>query len=182
MQEDSSTPLRKDWKPIDLATASFGQGIVTNSMQMVRAVGAIANHGLMMRPTVVEKVIDPAQGSAVPVEPIAERQVISAETAQQMTEMMVNTAENGEAKWTASKTHWVAAKTGTAQIPIAGHYDATKTVASFIGFAPPQNPKFVLLVKLREPTESQWASETAAPLWYEIANRLFLLLNVPPDK
>lgn len=182
LQEDTSTPLRKDWKPIDLATASFGQGVVTNGMQMVRAVSVIANQGKMMRPMIVDKVSDPQTGKEVQVDPIVERQVVSPETAQKITQMMVYTADNGEAKWTASKTHLVAAKTGTAQIPIAGHYDQTKTIASFIGFAPPSDPKFVMLVKLREPTESQWAAETAAPLWYQIANRLFMLLNIPPDR
>jgi cell division protein FtsI (penicillin-binding protein 3) len=182
LQEDTNTPMRKDWKPIDLATSSFGQGIVTNGLQMVRAVGVIANQGKMMRPMIIEKVTDPATGSEVDVEPIMERQVVSPQTAQTVAQMMVFTAENGEAKWTASKTHLVAAKTGTAQIPIAGHYDDTKTIASFIGFAPPDNPRFVMLVKLREPTQSPWAAETAAPVWYEIANRLFILLNVPPDR
>lgn len=182
LQEDTSTPVRKEWRPIDLATASFGQGIVTNGIQMVRAVGAIANNGQMMRPAIVEKVSDPATGSEVSVEPLAERQVVSPETAQIITQMMVHTADEGEAKWTASKTHLVAAKTGTAQVPIAGHYDPDTTIASFIGFAPPSNPKFVMLVKLRNPTTSPWAAETAAPLWYQIANRLFILMNVPPDR
>ncbi len=182
LQEDTSTPIRKDWKPIDLATASFGQGIVTNGIQMVKMVGAVANKGKMMRPTIIEKVVDPNGGKEVGIQPIMENEVISPEAAQTVAQMMVYTAENGEAKWTASKTHFVAAKTGTAQVPIAGHYDEKKTIASFIGFAPPDNPRFVMLVKLREPTESQWAAETAAPLWYLIANRLFFILNVPPDK
>ncbi len=182
LQEESALPLRKDWKPIDLATSSFGQGIATTGMQMVRAVGAIANGGVMMRPTIVEKVIDPAKNTEVEVQPVVEREVISPESAQKVTAMMVYAAASGEAKWTRSLTHTVAGKTGTAQIPIDGHYDETKTMASFIGFAPPENPKFVMLVKLRETQSSQWASETAAPLWYQIADKLYLLLNIPPDK
>ena len=182
LQEDTGTPLRKDWKPIDLATTSFGQGIVTNGLQMVRAVGAIANGGVMMRPTIISKVIDPTSGASVPVDPIIERQVVSPQTAQTVTDMMVHAAETGESKWAVSKTHLAATKTGTAQIPIAGHYDANKTIASFIGFAPPSNPKFVMLIKLREPKKSPWAAETAAPLWYAIAEKLYIMLNVPGDK
>jgi cell division protein FtsI/penicillin-binding protein 2 len=182
LQEESALPLRKDWKPIDLATSSFGQGIATTGMQMMRAVSTIANHGVMMRPTIIEKVIDPAKNTEVEVKPVIERQVISEEAARTVTGMMVYAAASGEAKWTRSLTHNVAGKTGTAQIPIDGHYDETKTIASFIGFAPPENPKFVMLVKLREPQSSQWASETAAPLWYQIADKLYLLLNIPPDK
>jgi len=182
LQEDTGTPLRKDWKPIDLATTSFGQGIVTNGLQMVRAVGAIANGGVMMRPTIISKVIDPATGTSVPVDPIVERQVVSPQTAQTVTDMMVHSAETGESKWAVSKTHFAATKTGTAQVPIAGHYDPTKTIASFIGFAPPADPKFVMLIKLRDPQKSPWAAETAAPLWYAIAEKLYILLNVPADK
>jgi len=145
-------------------------------------VGAIANHGKMMRPTIVEKVIDHQQGSKLVVEPIEERQVVSEQTAKTVSEMMVYAASQGEAKWISSKTHSVAGKTGTAQIPIDGHYDAKKTIASFIGFAPADNPRFIMIVKLREPSSSPWASETAAPLWYDIASKLYLLLNIPPDR
>jgi len=182
LQEDTATPVRKEWKQIDVATSSFGQGVATTAMQMVRAVGAIANHGKMMRPTIVEKVIDHQQGSKLVVEPIEERQVVSEQTAKTVSEMMVYAASQGEAKWISSKTHSVAGKTGTAQIPIDGHYDAKKTIASFIGFAPADNPRFIMIVKLREPSSSPWASETAAPLWYDIASKLYLLLNIPPDR
>ena len=182
LQEDTGSPIRKDWKFIDLATGSFGQGIVTTGIQMVRAVGAIANHGMMMRPTIIEKVHDNAQNTDVPVQPIEERHVISPETAATVAKMMVYAVDIGEAHWTASKTHAAAGKTGTAQVPIAGHYDATNTIASFIGFAPPENPRFVMLIKLRSPQTSPWAAETAAPLWFQIANKLFLLLNIPPDR
>jgi cell division protein FtsI (penicillin-binding protein 3) len=182
LQEDVPTPFRKDWKFIDLATSSFGQGIATTGLQMTRAVAAIANDGKMMRPTIVEKVIDHQQGKEILVQPVEERQVIDAETAKRVAAMMEYAASSGEAKWTRSKTHSVAGKTGTAQIPIAGHYDDDKTIASFIGFSPVENPRFVMLVKLREPQSSPWAAETAAPLWYSIANKLYLLLNVPADR
>jgi cell division protein FtsI/penicillin-binding protein 2 len=182
LQEDTSTPIRKDWKFIDLATSSFGQGIATTGMQMTRAVGVIANDGKLMRPTIVEKVIDHQKSTELFVKPQFDRQVIKAETAHRVAKMMEYAASQGEAKWTSSKTHSVAGKTGTAQIPIAGHYDDKKTIASFVGFSPVEEPKFVMLVKLREPKSSQWASETAAPLWYSIANKLYLLLNIPADR
>ncbi len=181
LQEDAPTPVRKDWKFIDLATSSFGQGIATTGLQMTRAVAAIANQGKMMRPTIIEKIFDHQQNKEILVQPVEERQVITPETAQRVAAMMEYAATQGEAKWTRSKTHSVAGKTGTAQIPIAGHYDSQKTIASFIGFSPVKNPRFVMLVKLREPQSSPWAAETAAPLWYAVANKLYLLLNIPPD-
>jgi cell division protein FtsI/penicillin-binding protein 2 len=94
--------------------------------------------------------------------------------------MMVEAAKRGEAKWTFLKGFKVAGKTGTAQIPISGHYDAEKTIASFVGFAPSDAPKFVMLITLREPTSSPWASETAAPLWYSVAAELFPYFGIQP--
>jgi len=81
---------------------------------------------------------------------------------------MVYTADQGDAKWTANQSVKVAGKTGTAQIAENGKYLEDKTLTSFIGFAPADNPQFVMLVKLREPTSSPWGSETAAPLWFDI--------------
>ena len=98
-----------------------------------------------------------------------------------MTAMMVNAAKNGEAKWTSLRGFSVAGKTGTAQIPIAGHYDPKSTNASFIGFSPAESPKFIMLVTLNKPESSQWASETAAPLWYSIAKDLFLYFGIQPE-
>lgn len=182
LQEDTSSPLREKWGPVELATTSFGQGVSVTSLQLLRAVGAIANQGYVMKPILVEKVKDPVSGDELvtPVQPIA--QAVSSQTASTVTSMMVTAAQAGEAQWTASKTHTIAGKTGTSQIAVEGGYAQDKTIASYIGFAPPQNPKFVMLVKLTEPTSSPWAAETAAPLWYKVADRLFLLFNVPPDR
>lgn len=180
LQEDADTPLKTKWRPIDLATGSFGQGIATTGLQMVRAVGAIANQGKMVKPRLIESVM--VDGKEVLVEPEIVSQPISAQTAQTVTDMMVYAAQTGESKWTTSRRYSVAGKTGTAQIPIAGHYDKEKTIASYIGFAPAYNPQFVMLVKLKEPSSSIWGSETAAPLWYSIAQELFTRLNIPPDR
>jgi cell division protein FtsI (penicillin-binding protein 3)/stage V sporulation protein D (sporulation-specific penicillin-binding protein) len=180
LQEDAATPLKKNWREIDLATSSFGQGIATTGLQMVRAVSAIANQGKMVKPRLIDSVL--VDGEEVPVKPEIVGEPISAATAQEVTDMMVYAAQTGESHWTNSKRYTVAGKTGTAQIPIAGHYDAEKTLASYIGFAPAYNPRFVMLVKLTEPSVSIWGSETAAPLWYSIANELFTRLNIPPDR
>jgi cell division protein FtsI/penicillin-binding protein 2 len=184
LQEDTPTPFRRKWGPVELATASFGQGISTTSMQLIRAVSAIANQGLMMRPTILEKVYDHQAEKEILIKPHAERQVIEPKTASLMAQMMINSAHHGEAQWIVSKHHTVAAKTGTSQIPkeSGGGYYEDKTIASFIGFAPPEDPQFIMLVKLVEPSSSPWAAETAAPLWYGVAEKIFLLLNIPPDR
>lgn len=172
LQEEGPALLRnkKDWQPIDLATATFGQGIAVTPIQMVQAVSAIANLGKMVSPRI-----------AVIPEPPQYVRILTPVAAAQMTEMMVNSVEKGESKWARPKGFVIAGKTGTAQIPVAGHYDKNKTIASFIGFAPANDPKFVMLVTLSEPKTSQWGSETAAPLWFDISQELFRLLKIPPD-
>lgn len=180
LQEDASTPVKKNWREIDLATGSFGQGIATTGLQMVKAVGAIANQGKMVKPKIVKSVT--VDGEEVPVDTQVVGQPISAQTAQTVTDMMVYAARTGESKWTTSKRYNVAGKTGTAQIPVAGHYDKEKTIASYVGFAPAYNPKFVMLVKFTEPQSSIYGADTAAPMWYSIASELFTRMNIPPDR
>lgn len=168
VQGEASYDFREDtqWRTIDVATASFGQGIATTSINLVRAVAAIANGGQLIQPHVVQEVLE-EDGTFV-IDPYVQRRVISEETAQTVTEMMVYTADQGDSQWTDSDEVKVAGKTGTAQIAEKGKYLEDATLTSFVGFAPADDPKFVMLVKLREPTSSPWGSETAAPLWYEI--------------
>ncbi|HJX45868.1 MAG TPA: penicillin-binding transpeptidase domain-containing protein, partial [Patescibacteria group bacterium] len=148
-------------------------------IELIKAVSAIANGGKLMTPQVVDKLR--GEGWEEDIKPHEEEQVIGREAAKDMTQMMVEAAKNGESKWTYLRGFNVAGKTGTAQIPIAGHYDSEKTIASFIGFAPADNPKFIMLVTLKEPQTSQWASETAAPLWYSIAKDLFVHFGILPE-
>jgi len=161
LQEESVPEIRplKNWGDVDLATASFGQGIAITALQMVRAVAAIANDGILLEPHVVKEIVG---DTIVTINPKPVRRVISEDTAQVITDMMVQAVYQGEAQWTNLKGYQIAGKTGTAQIAVQGHYDQEKTIASFVGFAPANDPKFVMLVKLREPTSSPWAAETAA--------------------
>jgi len=177
LQEEISPSLRTKWGDIDYATSSFGQGIAVTSIQMVSAVAALANGGVLMEPHLVQSVIGETE---VPVPPKSRGEVVSKESADRITALMIQAVEQGEAKWAAPKGYVLAGKTGTAQIAVEGHYDATKTTASFVGFAPARNPKFVMLVKLSEPQTSQWAAETAAPLWFGIAKKLLLHYNIAP--
>lgn len=170
---------KEGWRPIDLATASFGQGIGVTPIQMVQAVQAIANGGKLISPKIVDKVVE--GGKETKVQPQIERQVISQKTAALMTEMMVNAVVKGEAQAFAPKGYSIAGKTGTAQIPVAGHYDPTKTIASFVGFAPADNPRFVMLVRFTEPTSSIFGAETAAPTFFAIAKDIFNYLAISPN-
>ena len=181
LEEETTSQIRNDdeWKEIDLATASFGQGIAVTPIQMLRAVSVLANDGVLVEPHVVHKFID-TKGKVVEIKPKDSAKVIRPAAAKTITEMMINAVDNGEAKWAKPKGYRIAGKTGTAQIPVEGHYDDKKTIASFVGFAPADDPKFVMLVLLREPTSSPWGSETAAPLFFNIAKELFSYYGISP--
>lgn len=182
LQDDSSTYFPQKIGPVELATISFGQGISTNSLQLLRAVNVIANKGVLLEPKIIKKVYDHQLQEEIEVDREIGKRVISADTAAQVTEMMVSAAEHGEAQWIASKRYKVAAKTGTSQVPdTEGGYKSDETIASFIGFAPANDPQFTMLVKLENPQSSPWAAETAAPLWYKTADKLLILFNITPE-
>lgn len=183
LQDDTRTPFPSKVGPVETATISFGQGISTNSLELLRAVNAIANQGKMLEPLIVEKVFDQQSQTEIPSQIKEGEQVISKESAKTVTEVMIEAALHGEAQWIASKKYTVAAKTGTSQVPDPhGGYKEDETIASFIGFAPASNPRFTMLVKLENTKSSPWAAETAAPLWYKVADKLMILLNITPDK
>ncbi len=181
LQGEISSSLREKnkWSEIDLATVGFGQGIAVTPIQMLTATNAIANKGVMVKPRVVERLI--GENWVEDIKPEVVGRVISEDAARKVTLMMVEAAKKGESKWTNIPGFKVAGKTGTAQIPIEGHYDEEKTIASFVGFAPYDKPKFTMLVTLYEPQFSPWASETAAPLWYSIAKELFDIFKIQPE-
>lgn len=180
LQDEASPDIRSksEWKEIDLATATFGQGLAVTPIQMIRAVGAIANKGYLMEPHVVQSIQTDGKVNVIKSKVLG--RPISEETAKTVTQMMVDAVHKGEARVFAPKGFKIAGKTGTAQIPVAGHYDSTKTIASFVGFAPAENPKFVMLVKYNEPSSSIYGSETAAPTFFEIAKELLLYYNIAP--
>ncbi len=183
LEEEVSPALRplNSWYDIDYATATFGQGIAVTALQMVRAVGALANDGKLMEPHIVKTIVD-LKGKRFTIEPKQVRQVVSGDTARVVAEMMVSAVDNGEARFAKPKGYRIAGKTGTAQIPIAGHYDGSKTIASFVGFAPVPNPRFVMLTTIQEPTTSPWGSETAAPLFFAVAKELFNYYGIAPSE
>jgi stage V sporulation protein D (sporulation-specific penicillin-binding protein) len=172
---------KDEWYPIDLATATFGQGITVTPIELLDAISAIANNGKRMQPQVVSAIQTP-DGQTIQIPPKQIDQPISATTAQVMTQIMVNAVNDGESKFYRLKGYDIAGKTGTAQIPVAGHYDATKTIASFVGFAPATDPKFVMLVILNEPSSSIYGAETAAPIFFAVAKDILMYYGIPPSE
>jgi cell division protein FtsI/penicillin-binding protein 2 len=175
------TPGNPEWSLSDLATNSFGQGLAVTPLQMANATAAIANGGRMMQPHVVQARI--VGDSVQVIEPTAVQQVLSPETAEKLTEMMVEVVETGNVK-AAVPGYRVAGKSGTAQIPTPDGYEERATIVSFVGFAPADDPKFVVLVKMDRPdfTINQWASHTAAPVFSRVTERLLQYYSIPPEE
>ncbi len=171
---------RDSWYAVDVATASFGQGISVTPLQVLNAISTIANKGKRMEPHVVSS-IESGEGKINQIFPKQIDQPISEETAKIMTEMMVNAVEKGEAKWTALKGYRVAGKTGTASIPVAGHYDPNQTIASFVGFGPVEDPRFAMIVIFDRPKTSIYGAETAAPVFFKIAKDIFSYYKIAPS-
>lgn len=169
----------KEFHEIDLATNSFGQGISVTPLQLASAFAAIANGGTLYKPYVVEKIKD--DSNDILFKSAAIRRVLVPEKARVMVEMLTAAAEGGEAKHFILSKYRVAGKTGTAQIPTAQGYDPNKTNATFIGFLPGK-PKFVMLVRLSQPSTSVYAAETAVPLWMDITKDLVTYFRIPPDR
>lgn len=176
LQAEATGTVKKpsQWYDFELATATFGQGFGVTPIQIVQAVGALANGGYLIKPQIVETIDDRLQ-----TEKINKKAVISPETAATITEMMVGVIKNSSIPWTDGQVE-IAGKTGTAQIFINGQYDPNKTIASFVGFAPAYKPEFVMLVVLFEPSASVWGSRTAAPIWFDIAEEIFLIKSINP--
>ena len=170
-----------EWYETDLATTAFGQGINITPMEQLMVFSTIANNGRMMKPHVVSEVITP-EGKKKEVKPSELGRPISQATAKVMTEMLVNAVEKGEASYARLKGYRIAGKTGTASIPIGGKYDPEKTIASFAGFAPADDPKFAMIVIFNKPTAAIYGSETAAPVFFSIAKDILTYLGIPPKQ
>jgi cell division protein FtsI/penicillin-binding protein 2 len=171
-------PGDADWYPVDLGTNAFGQGVAVTPIQMMSAVSAVANHGRMVIPHVLYAMVRDGRQYEVPEQfgttPISEQ------TANTLTEMLAISLEQ-ESSNALVPGYRIAGKTGTAQIPVDGYYDSTQTNTSFIGWGPVDDPQFMIYVWLERPTESPWGSETAAPVFAEMAQRTVILLDIPPD-
>lgn len=185
------TPLTDPlWQMMDLLTNSYGQGIDVTPLQLTTAMAALANGGWRMRPYLVKSIIYPAEAHRAPwiARPQRVVRAVSPATAAAMTQMLRRSAEDGEATCALTNNYPVAAKTGTATIegPSAHGLDLTGgTVASLIGFAPVDDPRFVMLVTIRRPRPGPnnnhiWGSVVAAPAWHDIALSLYRIMGIAP--
>lgn len=167
---------------INTATASFGQGISVTPIQMLTAFSAIVNGGKLMKPYVVDKII--IDGQTKQIQPQEIKQVISPKTSMLMKGMLVSVVENGHAKKAQIPGWRVGGKTGTAQVPDkrGGYKSDDSIIGSFVGFAPYNDPRVAILVRVDEPIEGKMGETVAAPVFVEVAKFALEYYNVPHDK
>ena len=169
-------------KEIFMATASFGQGITATPLQIAAAFGTIANGGKLMKPYIVDEIHSP-DGKITETQPEFKSQIILEKTANTLSAMLASVVKYGHSKRAGVDGYYIAGKTGTAQVaePDTGKYSTDKSIHSFVGFAPIEAPRFVMLVKLDHPRGVAFAESSAAPLFGEIAKFLLNYLKVPPS-
>ncbi len=173
----------REWNDALVLTASYGQGVSVTPLQMVTAFSSLANGGRLMKPTIIDE-IRHSDGHTEKHEPIIVGQTMQPQTAATITAMLTHGADYGFAKAGKVKGHKIAGKTGTSQIAgPGGKYESGtgSTVATYAGYAPVDDPRFVILVKLDRPKYDDFGSKSAAPLFRDIATFLFDYYGVPPD-
>lgn len=162
------------WYPVDLATNSFGQGISITPLQMLTAQSALVNGGLLMRPYIVKEVAGP-EGRRV-FEPVVVRRAVSEDTSRTLAQMMSAVVDGVTDHQGQVPGYRVGGKSGTTTFANSGD-----VIASFVGFAPLEDPRIIMLVKVDSPQDSPWGSVVAAPVFSDLARQILSYLDVRPD-
>lgn len=173
----------KRWSKIDAGAISFGQGISVSAIQLVRAVSAIANNGLLMKPYIVQAITDRNGRLIKSFGPRKARRVISQATAGTVRRIMKTViTEGGTGVRATLEGFTVGGKTGTAQKTDAkGTYSKKHYIASFVGFAPVEHPEIAILVIVDEPQGQHYGGIVAAPAFRKIAEETLNYLKIPPE-
>lgn len=173
------THLDEGWSESDLATNSFGQGIAVTPLQMITVIASLINGGNLMQPHVVKEVHGP-DGDRV-FEPVVVRRVISESTSRTMRQLMNDVVEGVPYHLARVDGYHVGGKTGTTLVSIPTGYALDSTIASFVGFAPVDDPRMIMLIKLDQPKDSEFGGTVAAPIFADLAPRILSYLGVEPD-
>ncbi len=177
---NSKNDLLRKGGDMEFATAAFGQGINATPMQIVRGFCSIANGGKLVKPYIVDKIVNGRD--ELKTNQQNPRQIISKDTASKVTAMMINVVEKGFGDQARIPGYYIAGKTGTAEIafPDKKGYYSDKTVQSFVGFAPALNPQFLIMIKLDDPKVPK-SSLSAAPIFKDLAQYIINYWQIPPD-
>lgn len=164
----------------NFATASFGQGIELTPMQIAIGFCAIANGGKLVKPYIVEKIVNGKDETYT--KPDVSDPIVSQQTISQLNSMLINVVDKGFNSVAKIPGYYFAGKTGTAQVPLKNKkgYEPDKTIQSFVGYGPAFNPQFLILVKLDNPKVPK-SSLSAVPVFKQLAQYIINYWQIPPD-
>jgi cell division protein FtsI/penicillin-binding protein 2 len=174
------TNKAKEWYSADLATNSYGQGIAATPLQVITAISSVVNGGKLMRPYIVQE-IDSPKGRRV-FEPVMARRTVSEKTSQTMVGMLNDVVDGVPHHRAQVKGYRVGGKTGTTLVSIPTGYALDSTLASFVGFAPVEDPAMIMLVKIDRPQDDPLGGIVAAPVFGKLAPSILSYLNVRPSE
>jgi cell division protein FtsI/penicillin-binding protein 2 len=172
------TPDEYGWSRVDLATNAYGQGVAVTPLQMLTAISAVANNGILMKPQVVREIRRGGQIQPLSPEPV--RQVIAPETAQTLTEMMTAVLQQPALEPNRIPGYRFAGKTGTADLPTNLGYTSGKTYASIVAFGPLPRPRFSILIRIDAP-EAIYGGLVAAPVLKRLLQDMVAYYRIPAD-
>jgi cell division protein FtsI (penicillin-binding protein 3) len=184
-------PIGPNWSDLYLDQNGFGQSIAVTPLQHLTAISAIANGGMLMRPHVVKRQCKGTQCEDIPPTPV--RRVVDQAVTDQINNMLVENANGAYAPvvWGPITNNYqkmplvpgfrVTAKTGTSQIAVNGGWDNSATIGSVVGWAPAEQPRIAVLVKIDRPKDDQWGVNTAIPVYQKVVSQLMTYYRLPPN-
>jgi len=165
-------PEAKKVKDIDFATLVFGQGLTVNMLQLAMAYQAVANAGILYKPTIVRTVMN-EQRTVYEARPLRIRRVIDESLARSVTDILCAVIDEGSGAAAAFNDMKIAGKTGTAQKVVNGSYSRSSVIATFVGYFPAADPDYLIMLMIDEPKSGYWASTIVAPVFKEIAQSVY---------
>ena len=180
-QEASSTYWElEDVNDVELATMSFGQRFTITPIQLVSAISAIANDGVLMKPRIVKQIINPETGTTTDIEPVQVRQVISKSTSERMRDLMKSVVDDGSGRLAKVEGYSIGGKTGTSE-PQAGREDEGY-IASYVAIAPTEKPEICLLMAIHNPNPngqgSHQGGQVCGPVISQMLTEILPILGI----
>ncbi|MDZ4197679.1 MAG: penicillin-binding transpeptidase domain-containing protein, partial [Kiritimatiellia bacterium] len=172
------------WDGLSQSRIAIGHAIGVTSLQVLNSVCAVANDGILMKPTVVSRIVDARGGRLAEFQPTILARPIREDTARLVLSLMADVTESGGTGTRAALPGYtIAGKTGTAEKPLpGGGYSTSLNIASFVGVLPASRPEIGIIVVIDEPKTQQTGGAVAAPVFRQIAENAVRVLNIPPDR
>ncbi len=175
-------PVKK-WNKTTILSIPMGHEIAVTPLQVVMAISAIANNGVLMKPMLIDRLEDKDGNLISKYQPMSVREVISSETAKQIAQAMrrVTSSKHGTAQRAALDLYTVSGKTGTAEKPGPGGYQFDKNFSTFVGFFPSESPELCIGIFIDEPKEGHLGGVVCAPVFKNVATQAANYLSITPD-